>query len=324
MTWRRPDAASEERLRQLRREAEEKGRVAGAGVRPAGAPFPDLAPPDASYYGLPLLKPPVWTWEVPTYFFVGGVAGGAAVIALMAQLTGDEGKLLRDARYVAAIGANVSGALLVTDLGRPERFLNMMRVFKPQSPMSVGAWTLASFGASSTLAALAEALRSRGRGPRMVGNGAGALAGATGLVMITYTGVLIGVTSIPVWSKHVRTLPAHFAASGLGAAVSVLQLLGHDGNRALQTLGIAAAAFEVLTGMRIEMSPDPESEPLRHGTTGITTRLGGFFSGPLPLLLRLAGLRSRRARSAAAVSTLLGSLITRFAWIEAGKKSVEG
>jgi len=322
MSWRRPDAASEERLRQLRLEAERNGIVEGGGIRPSGAPFPDAAP-QGSYYGLPLLKPPVWTWEVPIYFFVGGAAGGAAVIALMAQLTGSEAKLIRDARYVAAIGANVSGALLVADLGRPARFLNMLRVFKPQSAMSVGAWTLASFGAFSSLTALAELLRTRGGVVRVIGNGAGALSAAAGLVMVTYTGVLIGVTSIPVWSKHVRMLPAHFGASGLGAAVSVLQLLGHDDHGALQALGIAAAAFEVITGAKIELSADRDSEPLRHGPTGITTRLGGFFSGPLPLVLRLAGLRSRRARSAAAVSTLLGSLITRFAWIEAGKKSVQ-
>src|SRR5688572_32381689 len=105
-----------------------------------------------SYYDLPLLKKPVWTWEVPTYFFVGGAAGAAAVLAVAAQIAADNEKVVRDARWIAAIGAAVSGPLLIADLGRPERFLNMLRVFKPQSPMSVGAWTVAVFGAATTAA----------------------------------------------------------------------------------------------------------------------------------------------------------------------------
>jgi formate-dependent nitrite reductase membrane component NrfD len=101
-----------------------------------------------TYYDVPLLKPPVWTWEIPAYFFVGGAAGGAAVIGAVAQFTGTNGTLARDARWLAAAGGPVSAALLITDLGRPERFFNMLRVFKPQSAMSVGSWTLAAFSAS--------------------------------------------------------------------------------------------------------------------------------------------------------------------------------
>src|SRR5215213_2942176 len=99
-----------------------------------------------SYYDLPLLKPPVWTWEVPTYFFIGGAAGAAAVLAVAAQIANADEKLVRDARWIAAIGANLSTPLLIADLGRPERFLNMLRVFKLHSPMSVGAWTVAVVG----------------------------------------------------------------------------------------------------------------------------------------------------------------------------------
>src|SRR5438067_1276876 len=100
----------------------------------------------ATYYDLPLLKKPVWKWEVPAYFFVGGAAGASAVIALAAQAARADRTLVRDARWVAAAGAALSTPLLIADLGRPERFLNMLRVFKPRSPMSVGAWTLAAFG----------------------------------------------------------------------------------------------------------------------------------------------------------------------------------
>jgi hypothetical protein len=313
----------ESRLDQLREEARRKGRVDAPGVHPSGSPMPAGTAPHQvrDYYGLPLLKEPVWTWEVPLYFFVGGAAGASAMVAAAAQLIRGRDDLVRDARWIAAAGAALSTPLLIADLGRPERFLNMLRVFKVQSPMSVGAWTLAAFGTFSAAAAFAEELRRRTDLPvTLAGDAAAMLSAATGLVLATYTGVLVGATAIPVWSKHVSLLPKHFAASGLGSAVSILQLLGHD-DAALNALGLAAAAFETWTGTRLEAEQSVVSEPLHHGTTGITMRLSGFFSGPLPAILRLAGLHSKRARRAAAVSTLLGSLITRIAWVEAGKAS---
>jgi formate-dependent nitrite reductase membrane component NrfD len=249
----------------------------------------------ASYYDLPLLKPPVWTWEVPTYFFIGGAAGAAAVIAVAAQVTGADEKLVRDARWIAAIGANLSTPLLIADLGRPERFLNMLRVFKPQSPMSVGAWTVAVFGGASTGAVLApwKPLRNLFAG----------VAALSGLGMATYTGVLLGATANPLWKEHVRLLPVHFAASGLGSAVSLLELRGHN-DAALNILGIAASVFETGADFAIK-----EKTQLLH--------IAGALAGPLPFVLRLFG-----KRKAAAAATLLGSLITRFAWVEAGKKAI--
>ncbi len=264
-----------------------------------------------SYWDMPLLKQPVWSWEVPIYFFVGGAAGASAVIAAAAQLSGAHAKLVRDARRVAAIGAAASAPLLISDLGRPERFLHMMRVFKPQSPMSVGVWILSAFGTSTGAAVLFDGA---------AGDVAAGVAAVSGLGMATYTGVLIGATAIPVWAKHVATLPMHFGASALAASAGILELLGHD-ETALNVLGLAAAAFESFTGWRIESDRGAESEPLRSGSTGITTRAGGFFSGPLPLVLRLLGIRSKRARRAASAAAILGSLLTRLAWVEAGKAS---
>jgi formate-dependent nitrite reductase membrane component NrfD len=321
MKERRPDAASERRLDELREEAARAGQVSGTGVHPSGSPMPDTKRHDESsagdpedYYGLPLLKPPVWTWEIPLYFFVGGAAGASAVIALAAQVSGADEELVRDARWLACIGAVLSAPLLISDLGRPERFLNMLRVFKPQSAMSVGAWTLSVFGGAATLAAITQR-----RLPR-AGDCAAVAAAASGLGMATYTGVLLGATAIPAWSKHAATLPIHFAASATASSASILQLRGHD-QPALNLLGIVAAAFESWTGLEIESDDSIASEPLRKGMTGITIRLGGLFSGPLPLVLRLIGLRSKRARRAAAVASLVGSIVTRFAWVEAGKAS---
>lgn len=296
MKTRVPDAATEHRLDELREEAALRGRVEGVGLRPMGAPFP-------TYYGLPLLKQPVWSWEVPLYFFVGGAAGASAVIAAVAQLNGSDRRLVRDARMLAAIGAMLSAPLLISDLGQPKRFLYMLRVFKPQSAMSVGAWTVAAFGGLATGAVLFKS------------NTIGVGAAIVGLAMSTYTGVLVGATSILAWSTHASLLPAHFGASAVASASSLLELRGHK-QPALSALATIAAAFETATGAAIELDQRRASEPLRRGASGTTMRIAGFFSGPVPLLLRLL-----RKRKAAAASQVLGSLITRIAWVEAGRAS---
>jgi polysulfide reductase-like protein len=260
--------------------------------------------PERGYYGLPLLKEPVWTSEIPAYFFVGGAAGAAAMVGAAAQIAGADRDLVRDARWIAGAGAALCAPLLIADLGRPERFLNMLRVFKVQSPMSVGAWTLTAFGTFASAALFAQEIQKRTDLPvRVIGDAAAMLSAATGLVMATYTGVLIGATAIPVWSKHVSVLPVHFGTSALASAVSMLELAGHREN-ALNILGFVASAVETYIGYKTDVDPT------------ITTRAGQFFSGPLPLLLRIT-----RFRKAAAAASVLGSLMTRLAWIEAGRTS---
>ena len=289
-----------------------------------------------SYYDQPLLKPPVWTWEVPTYFFVGGAAGAAAVLGAAAQLSGQNG-LVRDARWIAAIGANLSTPLLIADLGRPERFLNMLRVFNAHSPMSVGAWTVAVFGATSTAAVIAPGKPLR--------DFFAALSALSGLAMSTYTGVLLGVTAIPLWKENARLLPVHFGASALGAACSLLELRGHR-HRALNALALGAALFETAAAWevprvpRVPRSPSeslgrgaaaplrgtPRNSEERRGTPktaappeeGALMKAAGALSGPVPFVLRLIG-----KRKAAAAASILGSLLTRFAWVEAGKRSAK-
>jgi formate-dependent nitrite reductase membrane component NrfD len=323
----------EARLLEIRREAELHGRVGDHGrgsSAVAGAPFP-RASAETGYYGTPLLKQSPWTPEIPAYFFVGGAAGAAAVIAAAGRLSGADEDLVHDARWLAAIGGAISPALLISDLGMPSRFLNMLRVFKIRSPMSVGSWTLVAFSNAAAASAFAGTLQRRYRRNggggmfRIIGSAAEAVAALTGLVLCTYTGVLIGATAVPAWNENAGTLPAHFAASGLGAAVSILELKGHESNRALNALGIAAAAAETLVGVRIESQDKRSLRPLKHGHSGGLVRLGGVLAGPLPLALRLlAGSRKPRSktfRCLAALSTVAGSLLTRVAWLEAGKAS---
>jgi hypothetical protein len=324
----RKEKPSESRLLEIRREAETKGTVETIGVRPPGAPFP-IASPETGYYGIHLLKEPQWTAEIPLYFFVGGAAGAAATIGTIAGWTGLDDNIARDARWVATIGALVSSGLLISDLGRPSRFLNMLRMFKPQSPMSMGAWTLAAFGTFSGANLFAQLLQDR-FGPNVaisvLKNSSQALTMLFGLPLHNYTGVLIGATAIPVWNHNIRSLPIHFGTSGLEAGTSILELMGNLDSTALNLIGIGASALETYEGYHLELKRDPEvNRPLKHGVSGWITRAGGVLSGPVPLALRLAALvmgrRSKNLRRAAAWSGVAGSLLTRYGWVRAGHAS---
>lgn len=323
-----PDDASERRLFEIRREAETHGSVSGKGTRPRSAPFP-VASVETGYYGIPLLKEPAWTWEIPLYFFVGGAAGAAGVVGSIASYTGADRKIVRDARWIAAAGSVLSPALLIADLGKPSRFLNMLRVFKPQSAMSVGVWTLVGFSAGASAAAFAEFLVDR-YGPsfpvRVLQRAGEAASLLFGLPFSNYTGVLIGATAIPAWNCNAGDLPIHFGMSGLSAAVGMLELMGNRRSRALEILGLGAALFECWEALRIEGRRNPALEPLKYGSSGNITRAGELLSGPVPTALRLLHLfsgspRSGPLRQAAAVSAIAGSLLTRIAWVYAGHVS---
>jgi hypothetical protein len=324
-----PDLEKEQRLHEIRREAEQRGAVTAKGIRPSGSPFP-MASPETGYYGIPLLKQPSWTWEIPLYFFVGGAAGASAVVGAIANYTGADRRLVRDARWIAAAGSVISPVLLVSDLGRPSRFLNMLRVFKPQSPMSVGVWTLLGFSGGSVAAAFAGSIREcygESLPIRIIENAGEAASLLFGLPFSNYTGVLIGATAIPAWNENAGELPVHFGMSGLAASVGLLELMGHRRSRALQMLGLGAAVFECWEGWHLESRNNSALDPLKQGASGGLTRAGGILSGPLPLALRVASLMSGRhatkMRKWAAMSAVAGSLLTRIAWIRAGRVSAQ-
>ena len=267
------------------------------------------------YRDRPLLKAPVWTWEIPVYFFIGGVAGLCAVIAAAARAGGADAALVRDARLIAFLGAAVSPLLLISDLGRPRRFLYMLRVFKRQSAMSVGVWTLVAFSGAVTASL---ALQFAGiAGP--VSWVADAIGAAMGAVLATYTGVLLGVTAIPAWAHHVRVLPMHFGASSLGAAASLLELAGHRAP-ALNAIAIAAALAEVVVMWQLDFRGDAEIRRLFTGTGGRIARAGNICTGIAPLVLRVAAAWLPAARLAAAALTVAGSLLTRLGWIAIGRE----
>jgi hypothetical protein len=311
--------ASEQRLEQLREKAWQEGVVPGRGVDVAGGPIPRKP----GYYGQPVVKPPVWTWEVPLYFFFGGIGGMSPVIAFNAVLF-DHVDLARAAMWIAAIaGAVLSPILLIMDLGRPHLFLNMLRVFKHRSAMSMGAWILTVFGMSAVPGLIALELHAHQIFPGMLDQLLRFAAdififGAAifGTLLATYTGVLIGATAIPAWFLHRTLLPIHFGTAGLGSAAAVLELLGHR-IPALNFIGFYAAAVE--TALLIWLSIDKHGaadRAIHEHSSGWMIRIGEIFAGPLPLVLRLLGLIPL-----AAISFLVGSLVSRIGWIAVGKVS---
>jgi hypothetical protein len=206
----------------------------------------------------------------------------------------------------------------------------MLRVFKPQSPMSVGVWTLLGFSGGSVAAAFAGSMRERygeSLPIRIIENAGEAASLLFGLPFSNYTGVLIGATAIPAWNENAGELPVHFGMSGLAASVGLLELMGHRRSRALQMLGLGAAVFECWEGWHLESRNNSALEPLKRGASGALTRTGGILSGPLPLALRVASLMSGRhatkMRNWAAMSAIAGSLLTRIAWIRAGHVSAQ-
>lgn len=322
------DFSRELRLDAIRREAEDKGKVESSGIRPAGSPMP-IASPETGYYGLPLLKEPQWTPLIPFYFFVGGASGSLGVIGSLADLIGNERELARTARWMAMGGCALSGVLLIVDLGRPERFLNMLRVFKPQSTMSMGSWIFSGFSVSASVSSFADMLRAIG--------GSGLLvrlvsaAGRTGTVLFgmpfhNYTGVLLGTTAIPVWNSYVQSLPRKFGMSGLQAAVSLLELAGYENRTSLNVLGLLSAGAESAESIAERGKKEEVSKPLKHGRSGFLVTAGMILSGPVPIALRVASIfagekRSRSLRRMAACSGILGSICFRYGWVEAGTAS---
>ncbi|MGB2592169.1 MAG: NrfD/PsrC family molybdoenzyme membrane anchor subunit [Candidatus Acidiferrum sp.] len=313
--------ATEERLDEIRKAAGESGKPAGL---PASVEDQN-AQKGESYYGLPVLKVPVWTWEVPLYFFMGGIAGVSACIGFAAYLFHAQPALIRVALWVGLIGAAICPVLLISDLGRPARFLNMLRVFKLQSAMSLGAWILVAFSSCVLLAVVCFELILRGFASPFtisffwIGAACGAM---TGLLLASYTGVLIAATAIPVWSENRILLPIHFLTSGLGGASGILELAGFL-IPATQILGLVSSGIETVIGILLEVRKKPVDAPLYHGKSGSLLRIAGVMEGPVALTLRIFVGSAPAGRYAAAGCFLIGALLSRYAWIWAGRVSAD-
>jgi DMSO reductase anchor subunit len=274
-----------------------------------------------SYYGQPVIKSPVWTPEVPIYFFAGGMAGASAGLAFAARLTGNR-RLARVATANAFAGIAVSPVLLISDLGVRHRFLNMLRVFKITSPMSVGSWILAVEGGAVTVAAAHEFLRWF---PRPLGRLAEAIAALFGMPLATYTAALLANTAVPAWHEARYELPFAFAGGSAMAAGGAAAILtpGPDGApaRRLAIVGAATetAALEVMRRRLGELA-----EPYESGAAGKLERVTLAAAAGGGLLLAVA--EARRSRALGVVGSLMtvaGSMIGRWTVFRAGFQSAE-
>jgi formate-dependent nitrite reductase membrane component NrfD len=278
--------------------------------------------PDAERIVGPMMNKPVWTWEVPLYFWFGGIASGSSFVGLACDLAGDH-RSAATARKVALAALLPSPPLLIKDLGRPARFANMLRLFKPRSPMNMGAWCLTAFGAVGSAAVAADLLKQR-RVARALGGVNALLGGYLG----SYTGVLLAVTAVPLWARSRMFLGPIFVltATATGAAATRLTLVatglpsGHRTRTALGTVETGAIIAELALSTINERRLGELGEPLERGRAGVLFRgaKAGVATGVALRALRRHGVAVHHVASAL---YLLSGLAFRYAWVEAGKIS---
>jgi formate-dependent nitrite reductase membrane component NrfD len=268
----------------------------------------------ASYYGQPIIKQPVWTPEIPAYFFFGGLAGASAGLAYLSG----EGPLARRAWATALAAVGVSAPLLIADLGVPKRFLHMLRMVKVTSPMSVGTWILTGFG-GATSGAAAHALTGRLPRTAAVCRPAAALLG---LPLATYTGALLAQTSVPVWHEARRHLPVVFAAgAALSAGGAATALTAPEHAAPARRLMVLGAVAELSAVMAMEHHLGELGEPYSTGAAGTLKRLADGLVTAGAVTVAAWGRRSRPAAIAGATAVLAGAACERFSIFRAGFQS---
>jgi formate-dependent nitrite reductase membrane component NrfD len=270
-----------------------------------------------SYYGRPIVKEPTWQPEIPFYLFTGGVAGGSSVLHALAKVTGNETLAKRSLAIGLAMEV-VSPILLVSDLGRPERFLNMLRVFKPTSPMSVGSWILFGSGGATTTAAVLEVL---GKLKPLKGL-AELVSFASGPPLATYTGALLANTAIPVWSEARDELPWLFgasAAASAGAASAIFTPV--EAAAPARRAAVAGVVAELGVMEAMEKRLGFVGEVYKQGRAGKYARLSKICTATGAGLLAWGGGRSRTAAVGGGALVLAGELALRWSVFRAGFQS---
>ncbi len=297
-----------------------------------GAMLPPHASP--SYYEQPLLKGPHWGWNVIAYLFAGGIMGGCGMLAAVIDESGDDEPLARNATYVAFGLALACPALLISHLGRPERFLHMLRVVKFKSPMSLGVWALVGFS-NVALAAVSEQGARDGFLPgwlcSLFPRGlTRPLLGVVGSFMSGYTGVLISATAVPVWAKGKRHIPAFSVCSGLAGACAVnagiLALTNGPETtiRKLERLELVASLAEAALLGDFKRHAGTLGAPMYDGSLGRRLRyVTGICGIALPSLLNALPVRNRWKTLLASALTLAGGYTLRYVLIESGKMSAD-
>ena len=312
--------------------AELSGEAAGQMARPpdrhlekiAPSPWqqlPEITAPEKTYYDRPMLKAPVWSLDIPLYYFLGGTAGAALTLAAALQLAPGRGERRRELRrlserchWLGIIGSTAGAAFLIHDLGRPSRFLNMLRVFRPSSPMNIGSWILAIAGPTAVTTGM---LINRGGALGAVGEVSGYISGIAGAALAGYTGVLVSNTVIPVWQESRQWMPVLFIASSAASAASFLDLLDREQAAVHVTrwFGTAGRLVEFAAAKRIESlaSATPRvGHPFRNGASAFWWKAASALTAG-SLVASLLPFPQRRKRRLAGLLGAAGSLCLRLA-----------
>lgn len=298
-----------------------------------------------TYYRYPALKRPEWTWEIFAYFFTGGLAAGSYLIATLADLFGraEDRAVSRAGRYVALASMLVSPLLLIADLGRRERFLNMLRIVKSRSPMSVGTWGLTGFGLFVGLGVLRQMFED-GLIPRrsvlarpftwVPLSVSGVLGSLFGFFVGSYTGALLSFTNVPLWARNNLLQGPTFLYSALSSGLAAISLvLSAQGRTPPRTEAwmTRAEAFSsagelgMIVGSVLNLRGT--ARPVLTGRYAAPFWLGALGLGVVaPMVLRYSGNddtedRARYRTGLAALSTLAGGLIYRWVTVKAGQES---
>ncbi len=291
---------------------------------------------EGGYYGLPILKRPFWKWEIALYFFSEGISAGSYILSTVADLVGREafGGVVRSGKYLSFAFLLPCPPLLIVDLGRPERFHHMLRIFKRTSPMNHGAWALSGFGIFSAIAAMLEPGAARlpfagallrplqGFLPRKA---LAVLGMPFAFMMVSYPGVLLSTTSIPVWAKT-HFMGTLLAASSMSTAVSALTLSTYASkhsasHRALARFEDVAAGAEALALGAYLGTARKATRPLLFGKQSKLFIWGAVTMGLVaPALLRRSGSKFLRS-GIAPLLTIAGSLALKWSVTYAGQES---
>lgn len=282
-----------------------------------------------SYYDRPVVKASPWEIDIPIYLFSGGLAAGSSMLAAGADLTGRPA-LRRAGRLTALGGLGVSMVALVHDLGRPGRFLKMLRTAKVTSPMSVGTWLLSTYGSLAGVAATCEAARlvggpasrgAPGRALSAVERPAGLAAAVAAPPVASYTGALLADTATPTWHGAYRELPFLFTASAAAASGGMGMLAAPVAEAGpARRMALAGAVTELVVERRMEQSLGMLAEPLHQGRAGRWMRASTWLTVAGAAGTLLAG-RSRVAAGLSGLALLAGSWCTRYGVFEAGQAS---
>ena len=295
------------------------------GSKPRWGKLPEPSRDDPTYYGVPMLKKPVWEWAIPLYYYVGGLAGASIALGAATQLFGTEDSqwAATRCRWMGIAGASFGGALLIYDLGRSSRFLNMLRVFRPTSPMNVGAWILAGTVPTVVVAEVLSGQRGiLGFASRVFG----LASGMFGMGLATYTGVLVSNSAIPVWSESRTVLPILFGASAVTSAAAAFDVINADHNhRSIEAFGTVGKISELAVAQLLErrlLEVPRVAIPLHKGKSGFLWKAATALTAG-SMAVRLLPIQKRRKRVLSGVLASLGSICLRFGIHEAGALSAQ-